>query len=172
MDYKNGKIYKLYSPSKNIIYIGSTTQSLSKRLSKHLSDYKMYNNNSKHYYSSFLVLECEDYKIELLEEYECNNKQQLEKKEGEYIKNYECCNEFVAGRTRKEWYNDNIDKVKERDKKRYENNKEVICEQKKTYYKENKEKMKEYNKAYREANKEKINERKRLNYLKKQEKIV
>ena len=121
VNYQTGKIYKLWSPSKNLTYIGSTTQPLCKRLVAHLSYYKAYNNdNTKNYCSSYLVLDCEDYKIELLEEYACNNKQQLEKKEGEYIRSNECINKQIAGRTKQEYYIDNIDKIKEKtfDKKR------------------------------------------------------
>ena len=102
MDYKNSKIYKLYSPSKNIVYIGSTTQPLCKRLAVHLSHYRAHKkDNTKSYTTSYLVLDCEDYKIELLEEYACNNKQQLLKKEGEHIKDNECVNKIICGRTQK-----------------------------------------------------------------------
>ena len=92
-DYSKGKIYKLWSPSKNLVYYGSTTQTLSQRLSGHKGNYKAYNNdNNKNHCSSYLVLECEDYKMDLIEEYACNNKSQLCKKEGEYQKNNECVN--------------------------------------------------------------------------------
>jgi hypothetical protein len=145
MDYKNSKIYKLYSPSKNIVYIGSTTQPLCKRLSKHLTDYRAYNkDNNKTYYYAFMVLDCNDYKIELLEEYPCNNKQQLEKKEGEYIKNNNCCNKHIAGRTGKEYREDNKEELKALNKQYRINNKEQI----KQYREANKEKTKEYNKQY------------------------
>jgi hypothetical protein len=152
-DYQNGKIYKLYSPSKNIVYIGSTTQTLAQRLTKHNYHYKTYNNdNTKNYFSSFLVLECGDYKIELLEEYACNNKQQLDKKEGEYIKNNECVNNRIAGRTRKEYRIDNTDKIKDHDKQ---------------YRIDNADKIKESKKQYRINNIDKIKEQKRQYYLKK-----
>ena len=143
-DYQKGKIYKLISPSKNLVYYGSTIQSLSQRLSTHRR------NNNK--CMSKLVLECEDYKIELVEEYPCNNKQQLEKKEGEYIKNNNCVNRCIAGRTPKEWYKDNAEK-----------NREI----KKQYYIVNADKCKEYNKQYNIANANKISERKKQYYLKK-----
>jgi len=138
-DYQKAKIYKLWSPSKNIIYFGSTTQAISQRLGEHLSNYKKYNNDStKKYMSSFLVLDCEDYKIELLEEYACNNKQQLEKKEGEYIKNNECVNKRVAGRTNDEYM-----------KYYRENNVEKIRERAKQFKEKNPDKIKEYNRKYR-----------------------
>lgn len=147
--YENSKIYKLWSPSKNIIYIGSTTQSLSRRLAKHLSNYKAYNNNNtKTYFTSYLVLDCEDYKIELLEEYACNNRQQLERKEGEYIRANICVNKIIAGRTQKEYYETNIEKITEYNKKYCEDNKAKIKEYMKNYREQNKDKKKEYQKKY------------------------
>jgi hypothetical protein len=144
-DYQKGKIYRIISPSKNLVYYGSTIQSISRRLASHLRDYKKYNeNNINDNITSFLVLECQDYKIELVEEYPCNNKQQLEKKEGEYIKNNECVNKCVAGRTRKEYRLDNIDKYKEYAKQYRIDN----FDKKKEYYKQwtinNPDKMKQY----------------------------
>ena len=109
-DYQKSKIYKLWSPSKNLVYYGSTIQSLSQRLAGHIMDKKNYDIDTKKYYTSYLILECEDYKIELVEEYACNNKQQLEKKEGEYIKENECVNKRIEGRTPKECYKDNAEK--------------------------------------------------------------
>jgi len=111
-DYSKGKIYKLWSPSKNLVYYGSTCETIANRLSSHKRAYKHYNiNNTKKYRSSFLILNCEDYKIELMEEYPCNNKSQLCKKEGEYQKSNECVNKNIAGRTsyesKKNWENNN-----------------------------------------------------------------
>ena len=147
IDYQKSKIYKLWSPSKNIVYIGSTIEPLSTRLAKHVCSHKAYNNdNTKNYSSSYLVLDCEDYKIELLEDYACNNKQQLEKKEGEYIRNNECVNNRIAGRTDKEYYRDNIDKIKEHQKQYNITNVDKIKEHGKQYRINNAEKLKEYEK--------------------------
>jgi len=174
VNYETGKIYKLYSPSKNIVYIGSTTQPLCKRLSKHLGDYRAYNkDNNNKYLTSYLVLECEDYKIELLEEYACNNKQQLEKKEGEYIKNNTCINKNIAGRTKKEWseeynkqyYKNNKEEKTEYNKNYFENNKEKYRALSKRYRENNKEQNKERIKEWKEANKEKIAEKRKQYYL-------
>jgi hypothetical protein len=134
-DYQKAKIYKLWSPSKNLVYYGSTTQTLSQRLAKHISHYNCRTKN----YSSFIILDCEDYKIELVEEYPCNNKQQLEKKEGEYIKANECVNIFVPCRTPKEYY---------------EQHKEQECIRHKKYNQKYKEEIKEYQKNYRETTKQ------------------
>jgi len=157
-DYQKGKIYKIWSPSKNLVYYGSTTQTLAQRLAKHIGNYKYYtkDNTKTSYMTSFLILECEDYKIELIEECPCNNKEQLHKKEGEYIKNNECVNMVVAGRGKKERaiidYQKNKEKYIERATKRYEENKEA----KKEYDKS--EARQEYRKKYRNANADKIKE--------------
>jgi hypothetical protein len=154
-DYQKGKIYKLWSPSKNLVYYGSTIETLTQRLSKHKYDYKKYNeDNTKKYTTSFLVLECEDYKIELLEEYACNNKQQLLKKESEYIKINECVNKFIPDRTNKEYQQDNKEKISIARKIYYENNKKIINEVNKLYYYNNKEKNLAAMKIYYEGHKE------------------
>jgi hypothetical protein len=152
-DYQKAKIYRIISPSKNLIYYGSTTQTLSQRLTDHLKK-KKYNKGGQ--YTSYLVLDCEDYKIELVENYPCNNKEQLFKKEGEYIKANECVNKYVAGRTDKEWREDNREYLlnydRERSKKR---DKQKEKERKDTYRKNNPERVKESQKKWGEQNKEK-----------------
>jgi hypothetical protein len=55
-------------------------------------------------------------KIELIEYFPCNTLQELRKREGEHIKNTECVNKRVEGRTNKEYYEDNKDKIKEKAK--------------------------------------------------------
>ena len=131
-DYKNGKIYKLWSPEGDEIYIGSTTQDLSRRKAKH----KRQNNvcNSKILFEKYT-----DVRIELLEECPCDNREQLVKKEGEYIRNNNCINKKIEGRTKKEWYEDNKEKRKESMDNWYENNKERYKE----YYEDNKKHIQE-----------------------------
>lgn len=134
VNYENGKIYKLYSLSKNIVYFGSTAEKyLSKRLQHHLADYKKYKNNKKNFITSFKVLECEDYKIELIEEINCNNIDQLRERERFYIENNDCINKKIPNRTNKEYH-----------KEWEQNNKEHIKEYKKEYYENNKEHYKEH----------------------------
>lgn len=153
-NYQESKIYKLFSPSKNLVYYGSTVQTLSQRYNEHISRHKKYKeDNNNGYVSSFLVLDCEDYKIELLEEYACNNKQQLLAKEREYIKNNECVNKEIPLRTKKEWEQDNNEIIKIK-KQIYDNNEE----RKKKVKEKNenkKEERKNYMKKYYEENKDK-----------------
>lgn len=77
-DYSKGKIYKIVSEN-NSVYIGSTTQILEKRMSQHKSKLDC----------SCYLLGCLDYcYIELIEEVISDNKEDLLKKEREYIKKY------------------------------------------------------------------------------------
>jgi Uri superfamily endonuclease len=168
-DYQRGKIYKIWSPSKNLVYYGSTVQSISQRLTDHLKDFNKYTENKKRYYTSYLVLECDDYKIELVEDYPCNNKAQLHRKEGEYIKTNDCVNKVVAGRTKKEYRADNIEHLTKLNQTRYNNKHEEILNEKKQYYILNRPEMLEKAKKYRDDNRDEINKRWRENYHKKKE---
>lgn len=134
VNYQNGKIYKIWSPSQDLQYIGSTAQELSQRLAGHKRNFKSFNNpDSKfnNYCASYEVLKCEDYRIDLLENYSCINKLELNKKEGEYIKNNVCVNKIIAGRTPKEHYQDNRDKILLEKKEYQQINKEKISEKRK-----------------------------------------
>jgi hypothetical protein len=101
VDYQNGKIYEIVDKTNGKRYIGSTTQSLSKRLAKHREDYDRYLKKKQHYISSFEILKNNNYDIFLLEKYPCNSKEELHRKEGEYQRKLECVNMLIAGRTKK-----------------------------------------------------------------------
>ncbi len=158
-DYQKGKIYKLWSPQgeDDEIYIGSTIQLLHMRKSHH-------KNKSSLCQSKILFEKYDDVRIELIEEYPCNSKIELHKKEGEYIRNNKCLNKIIPCRTKQEYYQDNKDKIIEYKKKNYEDNKEKILNNKKKYYENNKEKINETKKKYFENEN---NKEKRKEYLKK-----
>lgn len=132
-DYSKGKIYQIISPNHPLPYIGSTTVALSKRMTEHrrLRDC-----------SSRIIIDAGDAYIELIEEFPCDNKEQLNKREGEVIRARECVNRRVAGQTIKEWYEINRITLSAKQKAYREANHEAILAQKK---------------AYREANRETIN---------------
>ena len=48
--------------------------------------------------------------IELFENFPCNSKEELNKKEGQVIREIGTINKQTAGRTNKEWYEDNKEK--------------------------------------------------------------
>lgn len=110
-DYSKGKIYKIWSPSTGLTYIGSTCQTLAVRLAGHVYRKKYYDAGKKAFLTSFKVLECDDYRIDLIEEYPCENKMQLNKREGEVILATECVNKVVAGRTLKQYREANKDRI-------------------------------------------------------------
>ena len=151
-DFKNSKIYKLWCHETDEIYIGSTTQILSQRLSGHKTPSNKCN-------SKILFAKSNNVKIELLQSYPCENKDQLNKKEGEYIRKLNCINKKIEGRTEKEWNEDNPEYKPEYNKEYYKKNKEALREYKKEYYENNKEALKEKHKDYQQKNKEIISER-------------
>lgn len=145
IDYSHGKIYAIRSHQTDLIYIGSTTQKLSYRMSQHRA-------NNTPCLSSNEILKYDDAYIELIELYPCSCKEELNRREGEIIRNNEkCVNKQIAGRTQKEWVNDN----RERDYNR-----------KKEWTETNDGKVKEYMRQYREQHKERISQQKKDWYLK------
>ena len=98
-NYQNGKIYRITSLGTSDIYIGSTVKKyLSSRLAEHIYYYDKYLNGNKYYISSYEILKHGDYEIRLIESYPCENKNDLLKKEQEYIDIYEniCVNKQKA----------------------------------------------------------------------------
>jgi hypothetical protein len=173
-NYQDGKIYKIVCNITDECYIGSTTEpTIARRLATHVSSFKRWKAGKRNKTTSFDIIDRGDYQIFLIETYPCNSKDELHSREGEIIRKYksecECVNSYIAGRTIKEWYQDNKDKIQEYMKEYREDNKDKIkqyCEEyyennkehKKKYYEENKEKISEKHKIYREENKEKAKE--------------
>jgi hypothetical protein len=157
---------------------------LSKRLSKHKNDYKVWKdgNGKKGKVTSFVLFDefgIENCKIELIENFACLCKDELLKKEGEHIKNNDCVNKVIAGRTKKEYYIEN----KDNKKKFYIDNKDKILEYQKEYYIENKDNIKkfyidnkdkilEYQKKYYQNKKDIIKQKSKEYYAKKKLAIV
>lgn len=105
----NAKIYKLYSTLCDKIYVGSTCGELGLRLSNHKTAYKRYKKGLRGYCTAFEIMQYEDVKIQLIDDYVCNNRNELLKKEGEYIQKENTVNIRVAGRGWKERRRCNID---------------------------------------------------------------
>ena len=159
-DYQQGKIYTIRCKTdNNLIYVGSTVNTLIRRWFNHKQDTDRRNSKINR---TMKEMGIENFYIELYELYPCNSKMELEKREGEIIRLIGTLNEKVAGRDKHEYYIENLDKIKPIRDKYYAENKEKIREQQKQYTIENKETKKEYDKEYREQNKEKIKERKSI----------
>ena len=134
--YDNGKIYKITSKQTDKIYIGSTIRSLTTRINEHKSRF----NKTKNVCISREILKYDDCEISLIENYPCNNKQELREREGWFQTNFNCVNNTIAGRIIKQYRIDNREKIKE---------------YKQSYYISNKEKLRQY----QINNKEKIQNR-------------
>ena len=150
--YQRGKIYKIVDNGYNMTYYGSTINKLCQRMALHRNKYKEFKNDTYHKYSVFDIFYkygIENCKIELVENYPCNNKNELELREGYYIKNNDCVNKKIAGRTIKEWRQDNKKDIREKKEQYYENNKDILKEKRK----ENKDKINERRRELRKLKK-------------------
>lgn len=162
-NYQDGKIYTIRCRTDNtLIYVGSTTMTLPRRIAEHR--FASVNNNSRKLYQS-VNNNWDDWYIELYEVFPCENKQELNKREGEIIREIATLNCEIAGRTRKEWAKDNPDKVKLTAQIYYENHREERLEASRQYNINNNEARKEYKKKYREEHKAEISA-KRIAYYK------
>ena len=138
--YQRGKVYTIRCRYDNsLIYVGSTIDKLSKRMAGHRKDkkcslYKLVNGDWNNWY------------IELYEEYPCDNKEQLEKREGEVQREIATVNNRIAGRTKKEYKQDNRDEILEKAKLYYENNRDERLEYQKKYDENNRDERLEKNK--------------------------
>ena len=142
-DYQEAKIYRIVNdniPDK--VYYGSTCQNLSMRMAGHRADYR----NTKKYenLTSKQLFESGKPVIVLVENFPCNSKEELHKRERFYIENNSCVNKQIPGRTIKEWR---------------EENKELLKQKNKEYNIKNKERNNRRGKEWREKNPEKSNEK-------------
>ena len=161
--YKRGKIYTIRCRyDDTLIYVGSTIDKLAKRFAGHKVDskrkplplYNHINDDWKNWY------------IELYEYFPCDNKEQLEKREGEVIREIATINRNIAGRSRKDYYGEYRDEILEERKQYYKDNRDEILEQKKQYHKDNRDEILEKKKQHRQDNIEKYKNKDKLYYEK------
>ena len=81
MDYKNGKIYKILNTIDDDCYVGSTCQPLSKRMAKHRESMHNTVKKDRKLYAKMHELGVDNFYIELIEEFPCENIEQLRKRE-------------------------------------------------------------------------------------------
>ena len=176
-NYKNGKVYEIVCNITGDRYIGSTTLILSQRLVQHRS-LKC---------SSKVIIERNDYYINLLESCPCENKDELRMCERKWYDNLDCINQlkpFISDEELKEQWKEyrivNADKIKQyyienADKiKQYQiENADKIKKRKKQYCIKNADKIKQYQienadkiKQYYIENADKLKFKRRERYLK------
>lgn len=146
---KSNPIYKIYKITCETgkIYYGYTTQNLKKRLNQH--------KHSK--------CKCKDFinpKIELLE---ICKKEEVKEKEGYYIRNFECVNKCIPGRTHKiaqsEWHIRNKERRNKQARINYINNREERIKKTAEWRLNNLEKRKLYLKKWYLENKKIISQK-------------
>ena len=125
VNYQNGKIYRI--DGDGLTYIGSTTKKyLSSRLAEHKCKYNSFLDGKSNYYTSFEILKTDNYRIELIEKFPCDSKDELTAREGHHIRQMESVNKNIPDRTQKEWYQNNKEEIKQKRKEYYENNKNEL----------------------------------------------
>lgn len=152
MDYNSSAIYKLQCTD-GYFYIGSSRNVLSKRFSEHKQKSITYPERRvyKHIHENGGWNNC---RIVLIESFPCANRQELVKKEDEYIRaqkqNQECLNTMFALETpeqKKErgrlWKLDNLDLIHAQDKVYRENHKPQDALRKKIWFSMNKDRVNE-----------------------------
>ena len=134
--FKNGKVYKLISSKTDKIYIGSTFQTLKDRNRVHKS--KKSNNTL-----SYLITDFGDFDIVLLEKLPFATKKQLHEVEAMYIRRHKdiCVNKKIPLRTKRQYYLDNREVIRNRNKKYRIKNRPSILLKQREYRKKNKERL-------------------------------
>lgn len=141
--YDNGKIYAVRCKyDDELVYVGSTFSTLEERLRMHIKDKTC----SLYQYVNDIGNDWNNWSIELYENYPCKNKYHLEKREGVVQREIATINERIAGRTNKEWREDNRENIKEKKKQYHQDNREKLLEYQKQHYQDNREKILEQTK--------------------------
>lgn len=143
-NYQLGQIYMVYSiENPEDRYYGSTIQPLYKRFFVHKTEhFRKIDGKRKRGCSSSQLFEKygeEGLKIELVEKFPCNSKEELEAREGHYIRTNKCVNKNIPlseGETYYIRYKDKVakyqaknrEKISEQQKQKYQNMEVVECE--------------------------------------------
>ena len=144
-NYANGKIYKIVGDDGSTYY-GSTTRSLEERKREH--------GRCKNTTACQHIVAKMDWEMILIENYPCESRKELERREGTYIRENPCVNSIVVGRTPKKYYQDNREEILGQQKVYYEHNREAIQARHKVYRAANRESQCARHKVYHAANRE------------------
>jgi hypothetical protein len=185
--YQRGKIYQiivLHEDYKDDLYVGSTIcPKLSTRFGQHKIEAEK-DEPTKKLHVLMKTIGMRFFKIVLIEDWPCDNKQELLKREQyhmnlwkptlnmirsystedertEYLKDYREENKVSISARMKDWYEKNTVAIKAQKKAYREENKIAISAHQKHYARENKDAVIASQKAYRQKNRLVINARKR-----------
>jgi len=173
--YHNGKIYRINCLTSGDYYIGSTIKSLQSRISGH-----KYGVNRKTKCKSSIIIERNNYEIELIEQYHCDSAEELRKREAYFQRIHKddvhCLNCKIEDRSLDEWIADHKEyfdsfmkeyyvRNKERIKEQHFEKREEISKYKKKYHEENREHLSRQNKEYKIKNKERLDIKRKEYYI-------
>ena len=113
-DFSKGKIYKITNDFNDEVYVGSTCDTLVKRFSKHKREINCALGVNRPLYILMREIGTDRFRIQLVEEYPCEDKYQLGQREGYYIRQIGTLNARIAGRTPKEYQKEHIEDFQER----------------------------------------------------------
>lgn len=185
VDYKLGKVYKIYSAQAEECYVGSSAQKhLSTRFAQHKNSYKKWSADPENekFVSVYDLLKFGDCVIEILEVSPCTCREELLKKEREWFDKLPCVNKLAPYRTvdekisikqethrkyreeqgekllkKKRFYHqDNKDTINRKRREKHAENPEIHREADRKWSQNNKAKKAESDRNYREAHKDTI----------------
>jgi len=172
-DYSKCIIYTIRTP--NGLYVGATCNFINRKY-EHKSC--IHNENSRTYNRNLyknIRDNNDEWEMKPYSEFPCKNKMEMNIEEERIRRelnadlNIRSCYGFDKEK-KKEYQQNNKEKIAEQRKEHYQNNKEKIAVYQKEYQQKNKKKVCEWEKRYRENNKEKIAERKKEHYQNNKEK--
>jgi hypothetical protein len=147
MEYSKSKIYKIWSPLGDKIYIGSTTKEyLSQRMTAHRSQYKRWKRGVYPLVMSYKLFEeygLENCQIELIEAQKCGSRDELRKLEGHYIRAMECVNKVIPDRTHAEYIETHKEHITMKNREYISNHKEQYAKHNRRYFLEHKDEINE-----------------------------
>ena len=152
VDYSQAKVYKITNDFNTDIWIGTTCDTLVKKFSVHKAD--AIRNFRKNCIIQKLIKEYgfDRFRIQLIEEYPCEDLYQLRQRQGYYIRELKAINKYADGKDyreqNKEYINDQYKEYVQRPE---------VKEHRKEYLKQYRQKpeVKEYNREYQRTPKQK-----------------
>tara|TARA_R110002153_G_scaffold54274_1_gene151206 strand:- start:2467 stop:3051 length:585 start_codon:yes stop_codon:yes gene_type:complete len=145
----------------DLVYYGSSEMpTVDDRIKAHINKFIAWKKNSNlDYYSSYKILEKDNYEYDTIDVVYFDTKHELRQYERVLIEGQICVNEVIPNRTYKEYYQTNKEWIAKKNAEIYKQNKEKIQKRHKEYDIKNKEKVRERKRKYREANIDKINKK-------------
>ena len=83
-------------------------------MTRHRANFRMHKKDSKYSCSSSILFDkygLDNCKIELIEIYPCENKEELRKREGYWIRHEDCVNKNIPDRSKQEWTEQNKERI-------------------------------------------------------------